>query len=76
MTWTGTPRPTEVEFTFVPLGPSLTRVSVEHRGWETMTEEELERDCALPGGYRSGAYSAGWERILGDFRSDLEKNGA
>jgi hypothetical protein len=64
MTWTGTPVPTEVEFTFAPLGPSLTRVAVEHRGWEALTEQQLSEDCALPGGYRSGAYSAGWATIL------------
>src|SRR5215470_7070391 len=29
MTWTGTPAPTEVELTFTPLGPALTRVTVE-----------------------------------------------
>ena len=29
-----------------------------------MTEEQLAEDCALPGGYRSGAYSAGWATIL------------
>lgn len=64
MTWTGTPAPTEVEFTFAVLGPALTRVTVEHRGWEALTEEQLGQDCALPGGYRSGAYSTGWATIL------------
>ena len=54
MTWTGTPVPTEVEFTFTGLGPALTRVTVEHRGWEAMTDEQLAQDCALPGGYASG----------------------
>ena len=29
-----------------------------------MTDEQLTQDCALPGGYTSGAYSAGWTRIL------------
>jgi hypothetical protein len=67
MTWIGTPRSTEVEFTFMALGPALTRVTVEHRGWEALTDEELEQDCALPGGYRSGAYTTGWERILAAF---------
>jgi hypothetical protein len=64
MTWTGTPARTEVEFSFGVLGPALTRVTVEHRGWEALTEDQLTRDCALPGGYRAGAYSAGWEQIL------------
>jgi hypothetical protein len=64
MTWTGTPAATEVELTFAALGPALTRVTVEHRGWEALTDEQLAEDCALPGGYRSGAYSQGWETIL------------
>lgn len=33
MTWLTTPAATEVEFTFAALGPDLTRVSVDHRGW-------------------------------------------
>lgn len=64
MTWTSTPAPTEVELTFRPLGPALTRVTVEHRGWEALTAAQLAEDCALPGGYTSGAYVTGWTRIL------------
>ncbi|HSS09419.1 MAG TPA: SRPBCC domain-containing protein [Acidimicrobiales bacterium] len=64
MTWVGTPVATEVELTFSALGPALTRVSVAHRGWEALTEEQLGEDCALPGGYKSGGYSVGWARIL------------
>jgi hypothetical protein len=64
MTWTGTPAPTEIELTFTVLGPALTRVTVEHRGWEALTDEQLAADCALPGGYTSGAYSQGWAIIL------------
>jgi hypothetical protein len=64
MTWTGTPATTEVELTFTAFGPALTRVTVEHRGWEALTEEQLAQDCALPGGYTSGAYSQGWVTIL------------
>jgi hypothetical protein len=71
MTWTGTPLPTEVEFSFAALGPALTRVTVEHRGWEAMTDEQLAQDCALPGGYSCGAYSAGWIRILDGFAATL-----
>ena len=62
---------TEVELTFRALGPSLTRVAVEHRGWERLTPEQLRRDCALPGGYSTGSYSIGWERILGSFAESL-----
>jgi uncharacterized protein YndB with AHSA1/START domain len=65
MTWNMTSVVTEVELTFAVLGPALTRVSVEHRGWEQLTEEQLARDCALPGGYSGGAYSRGWTTILG-----------
>ena len=64
MTWNGTPAATEVELTFTALGPALTRVVVEHRGWDALTEEQLGEDCALPGGYNSGAYSDGWATVL------------
>ena len=67
MSWTMTPAPTEVEFTFAELGPALTRVSVQHRGWEALSDEQLEQDCALPRGYQGGAYEAGWARILAAF---------
>jgi uncharacterized protein YndB with AHSA1/START domain len=62
---------TEVELTFRALGPSLTRVAVEHRGWERLTPEQLRRDCALPGGYSTGSYAVGWSRILGSFAESL-----
>ena len=64
MTWMGTPAPTEVELTFQALGPALTRVTVEHRGWDALTDGQLAEDCALPGGYTSGAYARGWATIL------------
>ena len=54
MTWTMTPVPTEVELSFAALGPALTRVTVEHRGWEALSDAQLAEDCALPGGYASG----------------------
>ncbi|MBO0713712.1 MAG: SRPBCC domain-containing protein [Acidimicrobiales bacterium] len=64
LSWQLTPAPTEVEFRFQALGPALTRVSVEHRGWEVLTEAQLAEACALPGGYAGGAFAAGWARIL------------
>jgi uncharacterized protein YndB with AHSA1/START domain len=64
MTWNMTSVVTEVELAFAELGPQLTRVAVEHRGWEQLTEEQLAKDCALPGGYLGGAYCEGWARIL------------
>lgn len=75
MTWLGTPEPTEVEFSFTELGPNLTRITVEHRGWEKMTDEQLAEDCALPGGYSSGAYSQGWERVLATFAAAVPAAG-
>ena len=64
MSWLLTPEPTEVELRFQALGAGLTRVSVEHRGWERMTEEQLGGACALPEGYRGGSYVRGWGMIL------------
>jgi len=74
MTWTGTPAPTEVEFTFAALGPAMTRVAVEHRGWEALTDEQLSQDCALPGGYTGGAYLAGWAQILEAFSDAISED--
>ena len=68
MTWTGTPATTEVEFTFIALGLALTRVTVEHRGWETLSEAQWDQACPRPGGY-----AAGWELILGAFVAATEK---
>ena len=75
MTWAMTPVPTEVELSFAALGPALTRVTVEHRGWEALSDAQLAEDCALPGGYASGGYSAGWTRILERFAASLTPGG-
>jgi hypothetical protein len=72
LSWLGTPEPTEVELTFARLGPELTRVAVEHRGWERLTEEQLRQDCAAPGGYSSGAYRTGWAHVLATFAAAVE----
>jgi uncharacterized protein YndB with AHSA1/START domain len=72
MTWNITPVATEVELTFAELGPALTRVSVEHRGWEKLTDEQLAEDCGLPGGYLGGAFSKGWTHILGCLAAAVE----
>jgi len=69
MSWQMTPATTEVEFRFTALGPALTRVAVEHRGWERLTESQLVEACALPGGYSGGAFAKGWAHILGCFAS-------
>jgi hypothetical protein len=70
--WLGTPAPTEVAFVFQQLGPRLTRVALEHRGWEALTDEQLAEDCALPGGYASGAYVTGWRVVLDTFQETME----
>jgi hypothetical protein len=75
MTWTGTPAATEVELSFAPLGPALTRVTLEHRGWDALTEEQLAADCALPGGYTSGAYATGWSTILARLADTIDGGG-
>ena len=72
MTWTFTPAPTEVELRFRALGPALTQVAVEHRGWEALTEEQAGEDCRLPGGYNGGAYAAGWAHILARLAAALD----
>jgi hypothetical protein len=64
MSWNITSVATEVELQFRALGPALTRVAVEHRGWDALTEEQLAEDCALPGGYAGGSFDQGWARIL------------
>jgi hypothetical protein len=69
MSWCMTPATTEIELRFQPLGPALTRVQVEHRGWEALSEADLARECALPGGgYLGGSYSRGWTLILEHFQ--------
>ena len=71
LSWLNTPVATEVELAFTALGPDLTRVAVEHRGWEHLTAEQLREDCAEPGGYHSGAYSRGWLLVLERFAGSV-----
>ena len=72
MSWVCSPAVTEVELTFSALGPALTRVAVEHRGWEALTPEQLGEDCARPGGYVGGAFVRGWAEILGALTTAAE----
>ena len=75
MTWAIGTVQTEVELMFTELGPALTRVSVVHSGWEKLSDEQLAKDCALPGGYLSGAFDKGWATILGRLASAAEEAG-
>ncbi|MFD0736674.1 SRPBCC family protein [Planotetraspora mira] len=47
---------TEVELRFLALGPALTRVELEHRGWERLSPDLARR--------YPGSYTAGWSLIL------------
>jgi uncharacterized protein YndB with AHSA1/START domain len=54
-----TPRVTEVELRFRELAPSLTRVDLEHRGWDKLTDADLAAVRE-----RRDSYSSGWAMIL------------
>ena len=56
------PGVTEVELTFRALAPSLTRVDLEHRGWDKLTDTELEQI-----GEKRENYDIGWAMILRRF---------
>jgi hypothetical protein len=58
---------TEVELTFRPLGPALTRVELEHRGWERLSEADLASATSVHGGY-----DRGWVQVLDAFRAVAE----
>ena len=75
MSWNITPIATEVELCFTALGPALTRVAVEHRGWEALSDEQLAEDCALPGGYAGGSFDRGWTQILACFSQAASQGG-
>ena len=49
---------TEVEIRFLPAGPDLTRVEIEHRGWERLGDR---------GAPRRDRNRAGWDSLLPHF---------
>jgi hypothetical protein len=67
MTWELLPAVTEVELRFTPLGPAVTRVELEHRGWDLLTTDQLAAAGTVAGGY-----AAGWALVLESFRSTVE----
>jgi hypothetical protein len=67
MTWEVLPAVTEVELSFKPLGPALTRVELTHRGWERLSEEQFAAATTFAGGY-----GAGWERVLAALAAHAE----
>jgi hypothetical protein len=72
MTWNVTGEPTEVELRFVRVETALTRVEIEHRGWEKLDDQQLAAACALPGGYLGGAFTTGWATILTHLKGHIE----
>jgi uncharacterized protein YndB with AHSA1/START domain len=72
MTWNITGEPTDVELRFTALEDGTTQVDLEHRGWERLTDAQLGKDCALPGGYLGGSFNRGWTIILGRFTALAE----
>jgi hypothetical protein len=72
MTWNVTGTPTLVTLRFLAVTDGLTRVELEHHGWERLTEAELGADCALPGGYHGGAFHQGWRRVLEELKAAAE----
>jgi hypothetical protein len=75
MTWNVTGTPTEVEIAFTAEAEDRTRVELEHRGWDRLSEAELVRACALPGGYLGGSFTEGWSRILACFVAAAQDDG-
>ena len=69
MTWEILPAVTEVELRFRALGPAVTRVELEHRGWERLTEEQLAAATGVGGGYE-----AGWRQVLDTLRQAIEES--
>jgi hypothetical protein len=76
MTWNITGEPTDVELQFTALDDGTTRVDLEHRGWDRLTEAQLGEDCALPGGYLGGSFERGWRTILGRLITAAEGAGS
>ena len=73
MTWNVTGTPTVVALRFAQVSDAVTKVDLEHRGWDKLTEAELGEDCAIPGGYRGGAFHQGWAEILGRFQDHVDR---
>ncbi len=61
-TWVVTQVPTEVELRVRPLGPGLSRVEVEHRGWQGLDDAGAGR----------GSYETGWVLVLDRLRQHLD----
>jgi activator of Hsp90 ATPase-like protein len=65
MTW-DIQRGTEVEVRFRSLGPALTRVELEHAGWDRLSMDDLAAAT------KRGSYDEGWSKILTLFLTAAE----
>jgi hypothetical protein len=81
-TWEGLPGPdfTEVDLHFQRLGPGLTRVVVEHYGWERLSTALLDRYTKYSGGWlaalrRFAAMFEGGPQVLRSVSDDSESRG-
>ncbi|GAA2079373.1 hypothetical protein GCM10009780_15600 [Actinomadura alba] len=81
-TWKIVPDPefTEVDLHFRRLGPVLTRVVVEHHGWERMSTALLDRYTKYAGGWqaalrRFAAMFEGGPRVMRSVSDDSESRG-
>ena len=67
MTWELLPAGTEVEVRFTAIGPTVTRVELENRGWDRLTSENLAAADTVAAGY-----TAGWARVLDALRRRID----
>jgi activator of Hsp90 ATPase-like protein len=69
MTWEVFAGGTEGEVVFRALGPALTRVELEHRGREQLSEQQVRTATATADGY-----TRGWDEVLAAFARSLEES--
>ena len=74
MTWQGTPVPTEVELSFTALGPELTRVTVEHRGWDSVPAAHVARH-GFPNAVFLQRHAEWWQALLEELNAYMSPGG-
>jgi hypothetical protein len=61
---------TTVEVTFEPVTERETRVTVEHRGWETVPQDHVARH-RFPDDVFLRRHGEWWQRLLGSYRAQI-----
>ena len=61
---------TTVEITFEPVAEGETRVTVEHRGWETVPQDHVARH-RFPDAVFLRRHGEWWQSLLGSYRAQL-----